>query len=102
VNTYITRAVAQRLTGSVPETEKARKAKAKAKEKQRQAGVKVPDGKRLVVHHPVTKGVYYKTNQAGWTNEIGQHVSSPESIANLEKLASADPADNVRIEPIPS
>lgn len=98
INNYIARAVAQRLSGTMPETEKVKKAKAK----QKQAGVKVPDGKRLAVHHPVTKGTYYKTNQAGWTNEMGQKVTSPDSIANLEKLALADPADNVRIEPIPT
>lgn len=97
VNTYIAKAVAQKLSDSVPASEKAKA----AKEKREQAGVKVPDGKRLVVVHPRSGGTYFKTNQSGWTNEMGQPVTSSSSISSLEQLASADPTDTVRIEPIP-
>lgn len=44
-------------------------------------------GSRIVVQHP-TGGKYYKTAK-GWTNEVGQAVTQPNSIADLERRADA-------------
>jgi hypothetical protein len=50
-------------------------------------GVVPRAGHRIVVTVP-TGGKYYKTNR-GWTNEIGQAITKPASVAALEKRADA-------------
>jgi hypothetical protein len=42
-------------------------------------------GHRIVVTVPAG-GKYYKTDK-GWTNEIGQAITKPTSVAALEKRA---------------
>lgn len=64
-------------------------------------GVAVNPGQRLTIAIQ-TAGAqaptyYYKTS-AGWTNEIGQKIVNPDSIANLEARADAGSG---RLENIP-
>ena len=56
----------------------------------------VPAGKRIKVVHPENRGIYYKTKDQ-WTNERGQPVTDPKTIATLDRAMDAAG----RLEPIP-
>lgn len=58
--------------------------------------VSVKPGTRVKVTHPRTGGVYYKTVK-GWTNEVGNPITDPTSVNQLDQYA--DSAG--RIERIP-
>lgn len=56
-------------------------------------------GYRIVVQFPAG-GKYYKTDK-GWTNEIGQAITKPASIATLEKRADTSGREERIAQPQP-
>lgn len=56
----------------------------------------VPAGTRIKVVHPENRGIYYKVKDQ-WTNEKGQAITDPKTIATLDRAMDA----GGRQEPIP-
>lgn len=56
----------------------------------------IQPGYRIKVVQPESRGIYYKTSQ-GWTNEIGEPITNPDSIRILNQMADS----SSRLEPIP-
>jgi len=48
--------------------------------------MQIPPGQRIKVVNPNNNAAYYKT-QNGWTNELGQQITNPESIQQLDNMA---------------
>jgi hypothetical protein len=68
------------------------------------AGTPVKDGYRLKLTMPLGAGqtnpaFYYKSSNGTWTNETGQQVSDPNSVAGLEAKVNAQTA---KYEPDPN